>query len=101
MGLTKRSKAFMLLAQCVPSVKQNASKIRVKRLVLDEKLVMYFGEFEYYYAHDTEKICKTADMILITATATETYKTDNTQGSRDCLSSHVEMSQILSQGRKW
>jgi small subunit ribosomal protein S17 len=65
MALTKTSIAFMLLGQCVPSVKQNASKIRVKRLVLDEKLLMYFGEFEYYYAHDPEKICKTGDMVLI------------------------------------
>jgi len=40
MALTKTSKALMLLGQCVPSVKQNASKIRVKRLVLDEKLLM-------------------------------------------------------------
>ena len=40
MAITKTSKAFMLLGQCVPSVKQNASKIRVKRLVLDEKLLM-------------------------------------------------------------
>lgn len=40
MALTKASKVFMLLGQCVPSVKQNASKIRVKRLVLDEKLLM-------------------------------------------------------------
>jgi small subunit ribosomal protein S17 len=26
---------------------------------------MYFGEFEYYYAHDPEKICKTGDMVMI------------------------------------
>lgn len=25
----------------------------------------YFGEFEYFYAHDPEKICKTGDMVLI------------------------------------
>jgi hypothetical protein len=28
-------------------------------------LFQYFGEFEYYYAHDPEKICKTGDMVLI------------------------------------
>jgi ribosomal protein S17 len=25
----------------------------------------YFSEFEYHYAHDPEKICKTGDMVLI------------------------------------
>jgi small subunit ribosomal protein S17 len=28
-------------------------------------MLQYFGEFEYYYAHDAEKICKTGDMVLI------------------------------------
>lgn len=28
-------------------------------------MLQYFGEFEYYYAHDPEKICKTGDMVLI------------------------------------
>ncbi|KAJ9599224.1 hypothetical protein L9F63_010308 [Diploptera punctata] len=55
----------MLLGQCVPCVKQNASKIRVRRLKLDENLLMYFKEDEFYYAHDPQKICKTGDMVLI------------------------------------
>ena len=28
-------------------------------------MLQYFGEFEYYYAHDPEKVCKTGDMVLI------------------------------------
>ena len=40
MALSKASKTFMLLGQCVPCVKQNASKIRVRRLKLDENLLM-------------------------------------------------------------
>lgn len=40
------AKKFLLLGQCVPTVKQNAAKIRVKRLELDENLLMvcYFSE---------------------------------------------------------
>lgn len=34
------AKQFILLGQCVPTVKQNATKIRVKRLELDENLLM-------------------------------------------------------------
>lgn len=45
---TKACKTFMLLGQCVPSVKQNTSKIRVKRLVLDEKLLMVSSNKSYY-----------------------------------------------------
>lgn len=28
-------------------------------------MFQYFGEFEYYYAYDPGKICKTGDMVLI------------------------------------
>lgn len=34
------SKTFMLLGQCLPSLKQNASKIRVRRMKLDTNLNM-------------------------------------------------------------
>jgi hypothetical protein len=51
--LTKAYKTFMLLGQCVPSVKQNASKIRVKRLALDEKLLMVSSNKSYVY----KRIC--------------------------------------------
>lgn len=34
------SKSFMLLGQCLPSLKQNASKIRVRRMKLDTNLNM-------------------------------------------------------------
>lgn len=38
--ITDAAKNFLLLGQCVPTVKQNAAKIRVKRLELDENLLM-------------------------------------------------------------
>lgn len=34
------ARKFLLLGQCVPTVKQNATKIRIKRLELDENLLM-------------------------------------------------------------
>lgn len=43
MALNKANKAFMLIGQCVPCVKQNASKIQVKRLELDTNLNMVSG----------------------------------------------------------
>ncbi|CAH2042551.1 unnamed protein product, partial [Iphiclides podalirius] len=49
------------------SVKQNAAKIRVKRLELDENLLMYFSKDEFYYCYDPEKKCKTGDIVLIQA----------------------------------
>lgn len=40
MSLKAASKSLMLLGQCVPCLKQNASKLRIKRLELDENLLM-------------------------------------------------------------
>lgn len=40
MSLNKASKAFMLIGQCVPCLKHNASKIQIKRLELDTNLLM-------------------------------------------------------------
>ncbi|XP_044736320.1 28S ribosomal protein S17, mitochondrial [Chrysoperla carnea] len=59
------SRSFLVLGQCVPCIKQNASKFRVKRLELDKNLLMYFRKDEYIYAHDPEKKCKTGDVALI------------------------------------
>lgn len=45
------ARKFLLLGQCVPTVKQNAAKIRVKRLELDENLLMvsvYLERFTNY-----------------------------------------------------
>lgn len=36
----RASKALLLLGQCMPSIKQNASKIRVRRMKLDTNLNM-------------------------------------------------------------
>lgn len=59
------AKNFLLLGQCVPTVKQNVTKIRVKRLELDENLLMYFRKDEYYFCHDPNIKCKTGDIVLI------------------------------------
>ncbi|CAF4914039.1 28S ribosomal protein S17, mitochondrial [Pieris napi] len=61
------AKKFLLLGQCVPTVKQNATKIRVKRLELDENLLMYFKKDDFYYCYDPNKMCKTGDIVLIKA----------------------------------
>lgn len=39
-NISEAARKFLLLGQCVPTVKQNATKIRVKRLELDENLLM-------------------------------------------------------------
>jgi len=40
MSLVKATKSLLLLGRCAPSVKQNASKIVVKKLELDQNLLM-------------------------------------------------------------
>ncbi|XP_046999970.1 28S ribosomal protein S17, mitochondrial [Schistocerca americana] len=62
-GVVNRS--YLLLGQCVPCVKRNASKFKVKRMELDKNLLMYFRKDEYIYAHDPGKKCKTGDIVLI------------------------------------
>lgn len=39
-GIASKSKHFLLLGQCIPSVKTNATKIRVRRMVLDPHINM-------------------------------------------------------------
>lgn len=39
-ALKSATKAFMLMGKCVPCLKHNASKIQVKRLELDQNLLM-------------------------------------------------------------
>lgn len=86
MALQPITKTFMLLGQCVPCLKQGTSKFKVKRLELDENLLMvcslvsmfllqdlflinfslqYFPKHEFVYAHDPQKISKTGDLVLI------------------------------------
>ncbi|KAJ6642005.1 28S ribosomal protein S17, mitochondrial [Pseudolycoriella hygida] len=55
----------ILLGQCVPSVKSQASKIRIRRMELDENLLMYFRKDSYVFAHDPKKLCKGGDVVLI------------------------------------
>lgn len=40
MSLVGATRSFLLLGRCAPSVKQNASKIIVKKLELDQNLLM-------------------------------------------------------------
>lgn len=40
MSLAGAAKSLLLLGRCVPSVKKNASKIVVKKLELDQNLLM-------------------------------------------------------------
>jgi hypothetical protein len=40
MSLVGAAKSLLLLGRCAPSVKQNASKIIVKKLELDQNLLM-------------------------------------------------------------
>ncbi|CAH0550970.1 unnamed protein product [Brassicogethes aeneus] len=65
MSLKAATKVSMLLGQCVPCLKQNTSKFKVKRLELDENLLMYFKKDEFVYAHDPENKCKTGDIVLM------------------------------------
>ncbi|XP_063700936.1 small ribosomal subunit protein uS17m [Culicoides brevitarsis] len=59
------TRSTMLLGKVWPCVKKNAAKIKVKKMVLDQNLNMYFNEHQYIFAHDPQKICKTGDIVLI------------------------------------
>ncbi|XP_056643536.1 28S ribosomal protein S17, mitochondrial [Diorhabda sublineata] len=65
MALAAATKSFMLLGQCVPCIKQGASKFKVKRLELNTNLNMFFPKHEFVYAHDPEKKCKSGDLVII------------------------------------
>ncbi|XP_066262419.1 small ribosomal subunit protein uS17m [Euwallacea similis] len=65
MAFPAANKTFMLLGVCVPSLKQGASKFKIKRLELDVNLNMYFPKYEQVYAYDPNQICKTGDVVLI------------------------------------
>lgn len=82
----------MLIGQCVPCVKENASKIRIRKMELDENLFMvsnpsipyslpaclstptdhqnvsrfqYFNTYTHLFAHDPDKKCKVGDVVLV------------------------------------
>ncbi|XP_050521743.1 28S ribosomal protein S17, mitochondrial [Daktulosphaira vitifoliae] len=65
MSLAGVARGIILLGRCAPCVKENTSKIVVKKLELDQNLLMYFNKDEVFYAHDPEKVCKTGDVVLI------------------------------------
>lgn len=49
MAVSAASKTFMLIGQCVPCLKHNASKIKIKRLELDQNLLMVKTPFILIY----------------------------------------------------
>lgn len=78
------SRGLLLMGQCIPCIKHNASKIRIRRMELDKNLNMvsccfhgwlqflivlyllqYFKKDTFFFAHDPQKICKTGDVVLI------------------------------------
>ncbi|GJQ71379.1 mRpS17 [Trypoxylus dichotomus] len=65
MSLPSAIRSVVLLGECVPCVKQNAARFRIKRLELDKNLLMYFRKDDYIFAHDPEKKCKTGDIALL------------------------------------
>jgi len=48
MSLVGATRSLLLLGRCAPSVKQNASKIIVKKLELDKNLLMVSCKIHYY-----------------------------------------------------
>ncbi|KAL1449475.1 hypothetical protein WDU94_001979 [Cyamophila willieti] len=65
MRLSQALRTSLLLGKCLPTVKQNCSRIAVKRYEYDDFLHTYFPKFNIMYAHDPEKMCKTGDIVLI------------------------------------
>ncbi|XP_077295158.1 mitochondrial ribosomal protein S17 isoform X2 [Arctopsyche grandis] len=65
MALRAAAEVSLLMGQCVPTSKSNASKLRIKRLELDTNLLMYFRKDEYIYITDPNKNCKTGDIVLV------------------------------------
>nr|CAG4645894.1 EOG090X0GMQ [Lynceus sp. MCZ IZ 141354] len=59
------SKTFMLIGRCMVPDINNAVKVQVKRLALDERLLMYFPSYETYYAKNVENTCNPGDVVLI------------------------------------
>lgn len=49
MSLVGAAKSLLLLGRCAPSVKQNASKIIVKKLELDQNLLMVSCVVHFIY----------------------------------------------------
>ncbi|KAF4518329.1 hypothetical protein B566_EDAN009117 [Ephemera danica] len=62
-------KCTMVLGRCLPffakSVVSNAARIQVKRMELDQNLLMYFNKTTTFLAHDPEQICKPGDVVLV------------------------------------
>ncbi|XP_045133227.1 28S ribosomal protein S17, mitochondrial-like isoform X1 [Portunus trituberculatus] len=58
-------RSAVLIGQCIAHNTRNAAKVRVKRLIFDNNLNMYFPKHKNYYAHDPDGECKTGDIVVI------------------------------------
>ncbi|KAG0712334.1 28S ribosomal protein S17, mitochondrial [Chionoecetes opilio] len=58
-------RSAVVIGQCIAHNTKNAAKVRVKRLLFDDNLNMYFPKHKNYYAHDPEGECKTGDIVVI------------------------------------
>ncbi|KAJ8679284.1 hypothetical protein QAD02_015071 [Eretmocerus hayati] len=54
-----------LMGKCMPSFKTTSVKVEIPKFEYDENLHMHFRTYEYLYAHDPNKVCKTGDMVLV------------------------------------
>ncbi|EFN61748.1 28S ribosomal protein S17, mitochondrial [Camponotus floridanus] len=66
-GAARASKTALryLLGTCVPSSKQNAAKVRISQLEFNDHIHMHYKKYDFVYANDPKKLCKTGDVILI------------------------------------
>lgn len=65
MALAGKKVLRYFLGTCMPSTRQNATKIRIQSLELDTNLLMYFKKHDFIYAHDPEKKCNIGDIVLV------------------------------------
>ncbi|XP_072752523.1 small ribosomal subunit protein uS17m [Anoplolepis gracilipes] len=54
-----------LLGTCVPSSKQNAAKVRISHLEFNDFIRLHYKKYDFIYANDPQKLCKSGDVILI------------------------------------
>lgn len=66
-GVARASKTALryFLGTCVPSSKQNAAKVKISQMEFNDYIHMYYKKYDYIYANDPKKLCKSGDVILI------------------------------------
>ncbi|OXU20166.1 hypothetical protein TSAR_004698 [Trichomalopsis sarcophagae] len=53
------------MGKCMPSVKTNATRVQIPVFEYDDYLHMHFRKYQYIFAHDPNRLCKTGDMVLV------------------------------------